>query len=108
MEELFDPAIYKGEMIIAVNEFPDMVFMPVLVEELSRVVPGLHLVTLTQVDNQLDGLGKGELVFKTLPFNLDPDIRIEYCLVSHDRVTNSPANQWLRERIIALAGQWKL
>lgn len=222
MEEPFDPALYQGEIIIAVNEFLDMVLMPILIEELSRVAPGLHIVTLTQVDNQLAGLEKGELdlvlnlsfseipadfqsdlllevkpalfareghpllskkkleledlieyprvglnmpdmdklsvftrgstastfghwpkafetenlitalaviartdylmpgsglikhfatkelVFKTLPFDPGPNIKIEYCLVSHDRVANSPAHQWLREKIKALAGQQEI
>jgi DNA-binding transcriptional LysR family regulator len=217
--ESFDPASYKGEFIFAVNEFMDMILLPLLVEELSRVAPGIHLETLTQVDDQLAGLEKGELdfvlnmsfseipesyhsdlilkdkpslfarenhplmkgkklgfqdvsnyprvalnmpdmdklsvfssgrapsrqsswksafdtenlitalavicrtdyllpgpglmrhfstkelVFKALPFEMNADIKIEYCLVSHDRVANSPAHQWLRERIIALAEQ---
>lgn len=220
--EAFDPAIYKGKFIIAANEFMDMVLLPMLVEELSKVAPGIHLETYTQFDDQLAGLEKGdldfvlnlkfseippgfhsdlllrdepsvfardghpllkkkklafrdvfdfprvalnmpdmdklsifargrgtnraspwpsvfetenlitalavisrtdyllpgpglmkhfstrELVFKALPLNPGMNILVEYCLVSHDRVTDSQAHQWLREKIIALAGKLKI
>lgn len=216
--ETFDPATFKGEFIIAINEFMDMVLFPMLVEELSREAPGMHLVTLTQQENQLAGLEKGDLdfalnlayseipqnfysdllleakpalfgreshplmkkrklafkdliayprielnvpdmsnltifrdtaetsnigpwksVFETenlitalavisrtdyllagsdlvqyfasdelkfgkLNFNPNPDVKIEYCLVYHSRVANSPAHQWLRKKIISLVG----
>lgn len=219
--EQFDPATWQGEIIIAINEFMDMVLFPMLVEQLSREAPGMHLVTLTQQENQLAGLEKGELdfalnlefsdipdgfhsdllveakpalfgreqhplmkkkklAFKELmayprvglnmpdmgrlsifrrtsaanslgpwksafetenlitalavisrtdyllpaadliryfatedlkfgPLNFKPadDLKIEYCLVHHDRVATSPVHQWLRDKIITLAGNLK-
>ena len=217
VSETFDPATYKGEFIIAINEFLDMVLFPILIEELSREAPGMHLVTLTQQENQLAGLEKGELdfvlnlkfsdipknfesdllievqpalfarakhplmkrknlafeelleyprvglnvpdmdklsvfrnnttsstltpwpsafetenlitalevisrtdyllpgsclirhfatkdlLFKEVPIQIGRGVKIEYCLVSHDRASRSPAHQWLRQKIISLA-----
>lgn len=219
--ETFDPATFKGEIIIAINEFMDMVLFPMLVEELSREAPGMHLVTLTQQDNQLEGLEKGELdfalnlafsdipegfhsdllvegkpaifgrenhplmkkkkvafkdlvayprvglnmpdmekltifrntttsstldpwksafdtenlitalavisrtdyllpgsdlvqyfstddlKFSKLNFTANAELRIDYCLIHHKRVSTSPAHQWLRQKILSLAGQIK-
>jgi len=217
--ERFDPAAYQGQFSLAVNEFMDMVLLPLLVQDLAVSAPGIHLETYTQVDDQLDGLEKGDLdfvlnlkfsdippgfhsdlllrdgpsifgrknhplmkkkklsfadvleyprvglnmpdmdklsiftgrvragrsspwpsgfetenlitalsvasrtdyllpgpglinhfstkdlVFAALPLSPGLDVRIDYCLVSHDRVAASPVHQWLREKIIALAGQ---
>jgi DNA-binding transcriptional LysR family regulator len=222
LAETFDPATYKGEFVIAVNEFMDMVLLPMLVEDLVKSAPGIHLETYTQFDDQLAGLEKGdldfvlnlrfskippgfhsdrlledkpsvfagashplmkkkklaiqdlieysrvalnmpdmdklsiftggrgpgrtspwpvafetenlitalavisrtdyllpgpgllkhfttrELVFKPLPLNPGLDITVEYCLVSHDRVSHSQVHQWLRDKIIALAGKLKI
>lgn len=61
--EAFDPATYLGNFAFAVNEFLDMALMPMLVQELSRIAPGIHVETYTQLDNQLGLLEKGDLDF---------------------------------------------
>lgn len=219
--ESFDPATYKGEFSIAVNEFLDMVLLPMLVADLAESAPGIHIETYTQMDGQLDALERGdldfvmnlkfseippgfesdllladepavfvreghpllkrkklamgdmsgfyrvalnvpdmdrlsiyasgrrtgrnspwpsafetenlitalavisrtdyllpgpglmqhfstsELMFKALPLKVGPDIRVEYCLVTHERVAGSKAHQWLRQKINTLARQLK-
>lgn len=61
--ESFDPATWQGEITIAINEFMDMVLIPLIVEVLAREAPGMHVTTLTQQEDQLSGLEKGELDF---------------------------------------------
>lgn len=61
--ESFEPATYQGSFGFAVNEFLDMALMPMLIGELSRLAPGMHLETYTQLDNQLVALEKGDLDF---------------------------------------------
>ena len=63
LAEAFDPATYKGKFTIAVNEFLDMVLLPLLVEDLAVSAPGILLETYTQLEDQLAGLEKGDLDF---------------------------------------------
>ena len=61
--EAFDPATYQANFAFAVNEFLDMALMPMLVQDLSKAAPGIHIETYTQMENQLDALEKGNLDF---------------------------------------------
>lgn len=61
--EEFNPSSYQGVFNFAVNEFLDMALIPSLIAEISNSAPGIHINTLTQINDQLIGLEKGELDF---------------------------------------------
>lgn len=61
--EEFDPSSYQGVFNLAVNEFLDMALIPSLISEISKSAPGIHINTLTQLNDQLNGLERGELDF---------------------------------------------
>ncbi len=67
VREEFNAAIYQGEINIAVVESLEVIFLPVLLEKLSRTAPGMVINTRSHFENQLEGLERGELDFVLSP-----------------------------------------
>ncbi len=61
--EPFDPASWKGEFTLMVNEYLHMIVLPHLMQWLSKNAPFVVLKIRSQYRHQLEGLEDGELDF---------------------------------------------
>jgi DNA-binding transcriptional LysR family regulator len=59
----FDPALFRGEITLALSEYIGVVLLPRLVQRVNAQAPLLHLRAITRVENQLEELASGNLDF---------------------------------------------
>jgi DNA-binding transcriptional LysR family regulator len=63
VQEDFDPAIWKGELMLVAHEYLHVTLVPRLLELLQREAPGMRLKVHSQYSHQLRGLELGEVDF---------------------------------------------
>ena len=59
----FDPAVYRGEITVAISEYIGVWLLPPLIQRLAFLSPHLTVKTITRVEHQLDQLAVGDLDF---------------------------------------------
>ncbi len=59
----FEPASYKGEIVLALSEYVGLALLPPLIRRIQLQAPKLSVRIITRVENQLEQLANGNLDF---------------------------------------------